>query len=82
MLHGSGITAKATRKFVPLLLSLFATVAIALLQNASRLGGIAFDHQHVVVGQLAKLLLHITFNLVPLAFQNIAVHGFTLLGFE
>src|SRR5262245_30332875 len=52
--------------------------AVALLKPACKLGALALDHIEVVVGELAPLLLNLAFELFPVAFDAIPIHGFLL----
>jgi hypothetical protein len=55
-----------------------SSLATPLLQPARKLGTLALDHIEVVVGELAPLLLNLAFELFPVAFDAIPIHGFLL----
>src|SRR4051812_47260631 len=48
--------------------------AVALLKTAGEFGALAFNHAKVIVGELAPLLLNLTFDLLPVTFHAIPVH--------
>src|SRR5262245_60256227 len=64
---------------IDLLLGLVLGVPITLLQAAGELLALAFDHVDIVVGELAPVLLHFAFELVPVSFHTIPVHHLLLL---
>src|SRR5437016_1697805 len=57
-----------------LTLSLFAGVAIALLELAHQDLAVALDLIDFILGELAPLLPHLPLELSPLAFQRVTVH--------
>ena len=66
-------------EFLHLLLGLVAGHAVALLQLAGEVFGIAFGHLQVVVGQLAPLGLDAAAELFSLALDGVLVHGVYLV---
>jgi hypothetical protein len=48
--------------------------AVSFLYFSDQLDAFPLDKVHVIVGQLAPLLLHPTFELLPIAFDLIPVH--------
>src|SRR5688572_27854741 len=54
-------------------------VAVALLELAGELVGVALDLVEVIVGQLAPLHLRFTFDLLPLALEDVRIHVALLL---
>src|SRR5690606_1726492 len=54
--------------------------AIALLQLAGQVLGIALGHVEHVVGEVAPLGLHLALQLLPVAGDDVAVHACSLLG--
>src|SRR5689334_3935567 len=57
------------------LLRLVLRVAVALLQAAFELVLVAGDDVEIVVRQLTPLLLHLAFELLPVSFNTVPVHG-------
>src|SRR5690606_36264710 len=52
--------------------------AIALLQLAGQVLGIAYGHVEHVVGEVAPLGLHLALKLLPVASDDVAVHACSL----
>src|SRR5262245_22148759 len=75
---GSGRSIHAFEPGVDLALGIVLGNAVALLKPARKLGALALDHIEVVVGELAPLLLNLAFELFPVAFDAIPIHGFLL----
>src|SRR5437763_16103719 len=48
---------------------------VALLDPADELGALALDQIEIVIGELAPLLLHLAFQLFPISFYAIPIHG-------
>src|SRR5437588_533036 len=59
---------------VDVLLRFVLCVAVALLQTAGEFGALALDYIEVVIGEFAPLLLHLTFELLPIPLYAIPVH--------
>src|SRR5262249_47533409 len=53
---------------------LLARVAITLLEQTEQLLAPAVDLVHVIVRELAPLLLHLALHLLPLPLQHVLVH--------
>lgn len=58
-----------------LLLGLFLGDAVQFLQFAGQHFAVALDLLELVVGQLAPLLAYLAFQLFPIAFYLVPVHG-------
>jgi len=69
-----GVELHGFREFLHLLLSRFSGDSVALLDFSDELFLSAGNHVQVVVGQLPPLLLDLSRNLFPLAFNLIPVH--------
>jgi hypothetical protein len=50
-------------------------ITVALLEPAYELGLVALDDVQVVVGQFSPLLSNSAFELLPIAFDPIPIHG-------
>lgn len=61
--------------FVDLLLGLVFGDAVAFLDSTGKLVTPSFGPVQVVVGQLAPGLLRVAFELLPVAFDAIPIHG-------
>ncbi len=66
---------EAARPRIDLLARLVLGVPVALLQQALGLLAVAVGAGQVVVAQVALFLLHLTGDLLPVAFDTIPVHG-------
>src|SRR5690554_4737807 len=69
------VAAAGFQELVEVALGLLAAVAVALLDTADELVVVAFGHRQVVVRELAPLLLDVALELLPVALQNVPVHG-------
>src|SRR5712691_231377 len=74
---GSG---QISQPAVDLPLGFVALNAVTLLDPADELGAFALDQIEIIVGELAPLLLHFAFYLLPVSFHAIPVHRRLLLG--
>src|SRR3569833_3720034 len=61
--------------FLDLLLGVIAGHAIAFLDLSGPLLATALDGIEIVVGELAPLFLELAFHLLPVAFDNVPIHG-------
>src|SRR3569623_1934778 len=61
--------------FLDLLLGVIAGHAIAFLDLSGQLLATALDGVEIVVGELAPLFLELAFHLLPVAFDNVPIHG-------
>jgi len=77
MTIGSG---QISQPAVDLPLGFIPMYAVTLLDPADELGALAFDQIEIVIGELAPLLLHFAFHLLPVSFNSIPVHRRLLLG--
>src|SRR6266567_1362150 len=74
---GSG---QISQPAIDLPLGFVAPNAVTLLDPADELGAFALDQIEIIVGELAPLLLHFAFYLLPVSFHAIPVHRRLLLG--
>src|SRR5690606_16441395 len=63
-----------------LALGMILLPAVALLQLAGQVLGIALGHVEHVVGEVAPLGLHLALQLLPVASDDVAVHACSLVG--
>jgi hypothetical protein len=65
----------AIAELLDFLFSLFPSAAVTLLNFSDKLVAATVDAGHVVIGELAPLLLDFAFQLFPVAFDLFPVHG-------
>src|ERR1019366_1290494 len=56
------------------LLSLFAGIAVTLLDASNELGLLSFDDFQIIIGELAPFFLRLALELRPVSFDLIPVH--------
>src|SRR5690606_32792421 len=64
-----------TEELVDVPVGLVPGVAVALLDTSDQLVVVPFGYLQVVVGEFPPLFLDVAFELVPVAFEHVAVHG-------
>jgi hypothetical protein len=76
--HIQNLPALASVPVVHLLLRPILGVAISLLKLSFELVLLAGDDVEIIIGQLSPLLLYLAFDLFPVSFDAIPVHGILL----